>query len=622
MIKNIYKKRSNFFIKILVIIMILSLIITGIMVKNFNEHSNKIVEVNGQKITNEQLQQSFQQERKLLQEYLGDRFSEVINNEENMNLLRNQVLDNLINNELIDQYAKKLNFTVSDKQIEKIIFAMPIFFKNNHFNSNKYREILNKYNINADDFAEQIRMNLIRTYFVKSFIGSDFVLPSEIKKYAKLFMQKREINTSILPFSNIKKKQIVLEEEIKTYYDKNKNFFVSPEQVKVNYIDINPKEIQKLTISDKDIKSYYKKNLNKYTFPEQKKYGLIQVSSKNEAIDIVNKLKNGENFALLALKKSTDKFTAKNNGIIGWMEADSTPNEIISANLTKKGQFSVPIKSQENYVIFSLVDIKPKKIKPLFTVKHLIKNILLEEKRIKIFNKLKYNISKSLYDDNKLLYLIKTNKLKFKTTNWFGRNTPPAELNITKVIKKIFDDKEINKQKSKNTRFDLIDIKNDNKIFIIHIIKRKHEYIKLLNEVKNEIYELIRIKKTNEELKKEGKKLLDAFKIGKGDVYLKKLNMFFTNKQIVSRLISQNAIINATMEMSPPVKNNPSYTVVRDEFENLVLIKLNKIILNEPTKYELKQLLTEYQKAMNFTINDIFMSNLRQNAKIKFFVNK
>ncbi|WP_257973821.1 SurA N-terminal domain-containing protein, partial [Vibrio parahaemolyticus] len=64
--------------------------------------ANNAAEVNGQPISREQLQQAFQQERQSLQEYLGDKFSEVASNEESMNLLRRQALDNLINNELIN----------------------------------------------------------------------------------------------------------------------------------------------------------------------------------------------------------------------------------------------------------------------------------------------------------------------------------------------------------------------------------------------------------------------------------------------------------------------------------------------------------------------------------------
>ncbi len=77
-----------------------------------------------------------------------------------MNLLRRQALDNLINNELINQYANELQLSASDQQIEQYIFSMPVFQTDGRFDSEKYREILSRNNINADSLAAQIRQDL------------------------------------------------------------------------------------------------------------------------------------------------------------------------------------------------------------------------------------------------------------------------------------------------------------------------------------------------------------------------------------------------------------------------------------------------------------------------------
>ncbi len=52
-----------------------------------------------------------------------------------MNLLRRQALDNLINNELINQYANELQLSASDQQIEQYIFSMPVFQTDGRFDS-------------------------------------------------------------------------------------------------------------------------------------------------------------------------------------------------------------------------------------------------------------------------------------------------------------------------------------------------------------------------------------------------------------------------------------------------------------------------------------------------------
>lgn len=343
--------------------------LTGVAGYVIGGSSNNAAEVNGQPISKEQLQQAFQQERQSLQEYLGDKFSEVASNDNYMKELRTQALNNLINNQLINQYANELQLSASDQQIEQAIFAMQIFQTNGKFDSEKYREILSRYNINADNFAAQIRQDLVRAQLGKSFTGTEFALPSEVKAYAELFMQEREVRTATLSLAALQAKQTVTEDELKAYYAANQNSFISPEQVQVSYVEMDAASMPKASVTDEEVKSYYEQNLKNFTKAEQKLYSMIQVASEKDAQALEAELKGGADFATLATEKSTDKFSAGNKGVIGWMEATSTPSEIISANLTEKGQVSAPIKVQDNYVLFRLDDVKPEAVKPFDEVK-------------------------------------------------------------------------------------------------------------------------------------------------------------------------------------------------------------------------------------------------------------
>ena len=284
--ENLRTKANSPLLKIILALIILSFVLGGVMMGGIGGNSaNNAAEVNGQPISREQLQQAFQQERQSLQEYLGDKFSEVASNEESMNLLRRQALDNLINNELINQYANELNLSASDQQIEQSIFSMQIFQTDGRFDSEKYREILQRYNINADSFAAQIRQDLTRAQLGKTFTGTDFALPSEVKAYAQLYMQEREIRTATLPLADVQGKQTVSDDELKAYYDANQDSFISPEKVKVSYVEMDAASMPAATVSDEDVKAYYEQNLKNYTQAEQKQYSMIQVASEKEAND-------------------------------------------------------------------------------------------------------------------------------------------------------------------------------------------------------------------------------------------------------------------------------------------------------------------------------------------------
>lgn len=618
MMENLRTKANSPFIKILLGLIMLSFVLTGVMMGGLGGNSaNKAAEVNGQPISKEQLQQAFQQERQSLQEYLGDKFSEVASNEESMNLLRRQALDNLINNELINQYANELNLSASDQQIEQSIFSMPIFQTDGRFDSDKYREILSRYNINADSFAAQIRQDLTRAQLGKSFTGTDFALPSEVKAYAELFMQEREIRTATLSLADVQAKQTISEEELKAYYDANQNSFISPEKVKVSYVEMDAASMPEATVSDEEVKTYYEQNLKNYTQAEQKQYSMIQVASEKEANDIINEIKAGADFATLAAEKSTDKFSAGNKGLIGWMEAASTPSEIITANLTEKGQLSAPVKAQDNYVVFRLDDIKPESTKPFEQVSETIKVSLLQDKNIKQFYDLQQKVSEAATSDMESLVSVESvSGLKMVTTDWFDRNNPPVALNFPKVINEVFSDRLVDKNGSKGINSDVINVEGD-RAFVVRVTEYKPESTEPFETVKPAIETLVKRQKADAELKAAADKLLADLKAGKGEEALTTAGVKFTGAQTVSRLMPQTATINTAMDMAQPVDGKPAYAIARDESDNYVVIQLDKVTLGQPTEDELKQLSREYQGVMSSAVNEALMLNLRENAKIE-----
>ncbi|MGG4608139.1 peptidylprolyl isomerase [Providencia sp. Me31A] len=618
MMENLRTKANSPVLKIILALIILSFVLGGVMMGGIGGNSvNNAAEVNGQPISREQLQQAFQQERQSLQEYLGDKFSEVASNEESMNMLRRQALDNLINNELINQYANELNLSASDQQIEQYIFSMPVFQTDGRFDSDKYREILNRYNINADNFAAQIRQDLTRAQLGKTFTGTDFALPSEVKAYAQLFMQEREIRTATLSLADLQAKQTATEEELKAYYDANQNSFISPESVKVSYVEMDAASMPGATVSNEEVKAYYEQNLKNYTQAEQKQYSMLQVASEKEANDILNELKAGADFATLVAEKSTDKFSAGQKGLIGWMEAASTPSEIADAKLTEKGQLSAPIKSGNNYVIFRLDDIKPESIKPLEQVEESIKTSLLQDKNIKQFYDLQQKVSEAATSDMESLVSVESaSGLKAVTTDWFDRNNPPAALNFPKVVNEVFSDRLVDKNGTKGINSDVINVEGD-RAFVVRVTEYKPESVEPFDTVKPAIETLVKRQKADAELKAAGDKLLSELKAGKGEEALNAAGVKFTDVQTVSRLMPQTAIINAAMAMAEPIDGKPTYATARDELDNFVVIQLDKVTLGQPTEDELKQLSREYQGAMSSAVNEALMLNLRENAKIE-----
>ncbi|KLN96448.1 peptidylprolyl isomerase [Moellerella wisconsensis] len=618
MMDNLRTAANSPVLKIVLGVIMVSFVLTGVGGYLISGSANDAAEVNGQPISRAQLQQAFQQERQTMQERLGDRFSEVASNEQTMNQLRRQALENLINVSLFNQYANKLGLSASDAQIKQSIFEMPIFQVDGQFNSDRYRAVLAQYNINADNLAQQIGQDLVREQLGNTFSGTEFALPSEVKAYAELIMQKRDIRSATLSLADMQKKQTVTEQELQDYYHSNQSSFLSPEKVKVSYIKLDAANMSSdVKITDEEIKTYYEQNLKNFTQPQQQQYSMIQVATPEEAAEIESALKQGADFATLASEKSTDKFSAANKGVIGWMEATSTPSEIIDANLTEKGQFSAPIKSTAGYIIFRLDDIKPEVIKPLDQVKSQIETTLRQDSEIKQFYDLQQKVSDAATNDNEsLISAEEAAGIKKVTTDWFDRNNPPQELNFNKVIAEIFSDRLVDANGTTGLNSDVINVEGD-RAFVIRVDEYKPEAVQPFDSVKQEITDLVKRQKAEVALQAESTKLLAALKDGKGEAALTEAGVHFDASKTVTRLEQQNPIVNTAFSMPEPQEDKPTFASARDSLGNVVIIQLDKVIAGQPEDQDLQGFAQQYKALMSAAMQETLMINLRDNAKVE-----
>ena len=78
----------------------------------------------------------------------------------------------------------------------------------------------------------------------------------------------------------------------------------------------------------------------------------ILVKKQSEAIEILDKIKNGEKFGKMARQFSTDSGSAKRDGSLGYFGRGKMVKEFENAAFTlQSGQISEPIKTQYGYHI-------------------------------------------------------------------------------------------------------------------------------------------------------------------------------------------------------------------------------------------------------------------------------
>jgi peptidyl-prolyl cis-trans isomerase D len=616
MMDNLRAASNHVVLKIILGLIILSFVLTGVGNYLIGGNGDYAAKVNGQEISRAQLERAFSNERSRQQEMLGEQFSQLASNPAYLQQIRQQALSQLVDEALLDQYAKDLQLAVSDDQIKQAIFNQPAFQTNGKFDNARYLAIINQMNLTADQYAQALRKQLTTQQLIAAVTRTDFMLPGETESLAALVSQERLVREATINVAALAAKQNVSDEEVKNYYEQNKNSFMAPEQFRVSYIKLDAASLQKAP-SESDIQSWYDSHQQDYTQPQRSRFSVIQTKTEADAQAVLDALKKGGDFAALAKEKSIDPISARKGGDMGWLEPDTTPDELKSANLTQKGQLSGVIKSSVGFIVARLDDVQPQQIKPLAAVHDDIAAKVKHETAVDAYYKLQQKVRDAASNDNESLASAEEAAgVKAVETDWFSHDNPPAELNFRAVEQAIFNGGLLGDNGAPGSNSDIITVDGD-RAFVLRIAAHKPEAVKPLAEVSAEIVATLKNQKAQAEAKAQAEKLLADLQAGKGMDAMKAANLSFSEQKTLTRS-GQDAITQSAFALAQPTKDKPVYGISEDGQGNVVLLALDQVrsgTLPEAQKKAMVQGITQNNAQIAF---EALLSNLRKEGKIKY----
>jgi peptidyl-prolyl cis-trans isomerase C len=195
------------------------------------------------------------------------------------------------------------------------------------------------------------------------------------------------------------KRELLYKEALKKGLDKDPEYLKKTEDFKkITLVGLLlQKEIEsKAKVSDQEVRDYYEKNKEKFAPVTQIKASHILVKTEEEAKKILEKLKKGEDFAQLARKYSIDTASAKNGGDLGYFtRGQMVPEFEAAASRLKPGEISEPVKTKFGYHIIKVSDKKVGQVVEFEKVKDLISQNLVGEKQKQSFDSYIEGLKKS-----------------------------------------------------------------------------------------------------------------------------------------------------------------------------------------------------------------------------------
>ena len=290
-----------------------------------------------------------------------------------------QQIDQMVEERALAYEAKRLGFEISDRDLANAI-------RSTQFGSlppDQYRDTIEQQlGESVPQFENNMRSGLALNELESLAIEGSIVPPAEVEAEYKRRNDKVKLDYLSFDPGKLASEVKPTPEQLKAYFDKNKNFFTVPETRDLQLIVADQAQVSAaIQISDAQVESYYNSHKDQYRTPErvEARHILIKTTgkppaevaqAKAKAEDLLKQIKGGADFAKLAEKNSEDPGSASKGGDLGWVvRGQMVKNFEDTVFSLQPKQISDVITTEYGFHIIQVMDRQPARLRPLDEVK-------------------------------------------------------------------------------------------------------------------------------------------------------------------------------------------------------------------------------------------------------------
>ncbi len=363
MLSYLRENTGNWIIKIFLGIIVVVFVFLG--VGSFGSKRNdSVATIDDESITMKEYQQAY----KTLVDQMRARFGKNLNDDILKALnVKQQALDSLIEQKLILAQADKLEINISEKELQENLVSIKAFQKDGIFNIDQYKRVLSLNSLNPEIF-ERSQLNSIRRQKVRDLVLST-VNVSDLEARDWYIFKNTKTAVDYLLFDPKDYADIHPDEDqLKTFYDENKDKYKSEAKINAVYLKFSPEAYKdKIKVTDASIKDYYEQNQAEFKVPEkvEARHILIKLAQDAEEEKVNEALKRAQDIYAMALKDKDFEKLAKeysegpskdNGGYLGVFEKQSMVKPFADQAFSMKaGEISKPVRTMFGWHIIKVI---------------------------------------------------------------------------------------------------------------------------------------------------------------------------------------------------------------------------------------------------------------------------
>lgn len=390
-------------------------------------NSSDPIEVNGQGISDIQVQRLVTERQQQLIQQLGENATpELLNS----GFIRQSVINALINEEVQRQATIELGLTVTDEQLNQDILSIGAFQSNGHFDEETFRRFISVNGYTPTTFRTQRTSQLQLVQMQEGLIRSAFTIDRDVDRAVALESQRREITYRRYSAEDFLDQVEVSEQDVQAYYDANGDQFLNPEQVQVRYLVMNQSDlIPDMVVTESDIETQY----NRYV-ADTEAQTLREVShilfadgddNMTEAESALSRLEAGESFASLAQELSDDPGSSLDGGYLGELSEGLYVDEFYNAGqqLSEVGAVSDPVTTEFGVHLIRLETLEQANVTSLAEVRAELERAVRVRKAREEFVLLETELADIAFQSDRVEQVADDFNVEVRTSDWINRNS-------------------------------------------------------------------------------------------------------------------------------------------------------------------------------------------------------
>ena len=617
MLESIRERSGSLLVKILLVLIALTFALTGISGYITSTADPAVASVNGEDISRPEFDRAVENERNRQRDQLGDFYDQLAVDAGFNEQLRQRVINDLINQKLVVQYAVARGLRVSDEQVKEAIRNIPSFRVAGQFDNDTYQFTLRSLGYTPDGFAELMRTDLARSQLLQTLVDSEFALANETAALQALINQSRSGAYVTLSLADYEVQVEVSDELVSDWYQRNLAQFAIAEQVQVEYVSLDAADlIDRISVDEAVVEAWYENNRARFVSPSQYRFSHILIEgndsdARTRAEQALAAVQQGGDFAELAKQYSDDLFSAEQGGDLDFIEPGTMDAEFEQAAfaLTDIGATSGLVETSFGFHIIKLTDFIAGANTPLEQVRDEIVADLTEQQLKQAYYEVQQSAAQLAFEiPDSFAELAEQTGLTVQTSGWISTANAPAALRHPAVQQQLFNQQFI----AEGLNSDLIET-GDTTAVVVRVLDYQAAATKPLDDVRDTVVAAV-IKEQAQQLAQADAQAIQA-QLKAGEAIAQQL----VYMSAVTRRSSEypRAVISALFELSAPTSGTSQITTTTVTNGDIAVVQLTEVSAGAVDQSTLVQTQEQFINSVTQSMYAAFIEALRADAEIE-----